>query len=102
MSLTDPNAILRELLAGAKTPVETAHAILALPRTAWQGLALDSPDLSPSEVEQLEHLMPAVRWEMLKLTNSGRLPDVAYDSPEYHAFMATVRTIPPDSAGPAG
>jgi hypothetical protein len=78
--------ILRSLAAGtidARDAAAQFHA-LGLP-----GLAGDGALFSPAERDMLDRLMPAVRWEMWKLSNAD-LPDVTYDSPEYHAFIASI------------
>ncbi len=99
--MTDPTAILQALVAGRTSPAEAAKALLALEGPASAGLAIDPSGLAPAEFDRLKTLMAAVSWETAKLVAAKPMPDVPYDSPEYHAFMASVPRARSDPAGPA-
>jgi hypothetical protein len=99
---TDPLPSLRDLLATKISAREAAHRLVALSGPASTGLALGPGIFTAAELERLTPLMAAVRWEMAKLDAPGRLPDVPYDSPEYHLWLASVPTERPADSSPAG
>jgi hypothetical protein len=88
MTSKDPLPILHDLLAGRIDAPEAARRLVALAGPAAAGLAHSAAAFSGEDAVRLRSAMPAVRWEMAKLLSPGRLPEVAYDSSEYHRFMA--------------
>ena len=102
MNGSDPAPILHDLLAGRIDAREAASLFRSLSGPAAFGLAHAPDALSDTDAAGLEPLMAAVRWEMAKQDRPGLLPDVAYGSPEYQAFIATVPSgpiVPPEPAG---
>jgi len=96
----DPVAdLLGRLLDGSLTPREAAQALLAASGTTGAGLALDPAGLAPEGRARLEALMPALRWEMARLLVPGQVPDVDYDSPAYHAWIAAAPAVRRDQRG---
>lgn len=88
MSSRDPLPILHDLLAGRIDAPEAARRLVALDGPAAGGLAHSPAAFSGEDAARLRSAMAAVRWEMAKLLSPGRLPEVPYDSPEYHQFIA--------------
>src|SRR5689334_20728215 len=101
MPSTDALAILRDLLAGQLNPPEAAKRLLALSDQGAVGLAHHDV-FSGADAARLHDLMAAVRWEMAKQLSPGRLPDVAYGSPEHQQFMAAIPNGPNRPPEPAG
>ncbi len=93
--------ILLELLDGRLTAAQAAGRLLAAAGSAPVGLGVDPTGLAPDVVRRLEALLPALRWEMTKQLVPGRLPEVAFDSPEYHAWLARLPPARTDRSGVA-
>jgi hypothetical protein len=102
MPSTDALPVLRDLLAAQIDPPEAAKRLLALNGPAAVGLAHLPNAFSADDTARLGALMAAVRWEMAKQLSPGRLPDVAYGSPEYQQFIAALPSGPSEPPEPAG
>lgn len=80
-------SVVDRLLAGK---LDVARAADELYRLSPTGLAGDARGLTPEQRTRFAEVAPALRWEIAKKAGGGKLPNVAYGSPEYHAFMASI------------
>lgn len=90
--MSDPTSaaiasVVDRLLAGE---IDVAHAAAELYRLSPSGLAGDARALTPDQRMRFAELAAALRWEIAKKVGASKVPDVAYGSPEYHAFMASI------------
>jgi hypothetical protein len=79
--------VVDRLLAGE---LDLAHAADELYRLSPTGLAGDVRALTPDQRTRFAEVAPALRWEIAKKVGGAKLPNVAYGSPVYHAFMASI------------
>lgn len=81
------SGVLARLAAGE---LDAPHAADELSRFGSTGLVIDGRPMTPEQWARLDALGPELRWEIAKRVGDTRLPNVAYGSPEYEAFMGSI------------
>jgi len=88
MNPSDSSEVISGVLARlAAGEVDAPHAADELYRLTPADLVIDGRPMTPTQWARLDALGPELRWEIAKRAGGSVLPNVAYGSAEYDAFM---------------